>query len=318
MRKMAGNAEEIDVSFVMTVYNKEYYLPAVLKALLNQSGLKNPEFIFVDDLSKDRSVEIIEEATRGVPNVTILKKKQNEGISISINKGIELARGEWVRMLDSDDILPLNSTEKMIALADKHGADMVYGTFRKTGKEPMDIAAEKMPADFSYDYQPDALRTVLKGHFTRMGQLIRRQVLQEAGGADVRVFIQDESIPLRAGRLAHGVIKMQAEAVLVPKETNNLSKNTHQLDHDRFFAHYYFLKDYGATLDRDIAATVYAKAVSANWKYVKKNLPHPYFTCDFWSYLAVKLFHPQANQAFLEKTAERFAGLTDVLRSAKK
>lgn len=51
---------DIDVSFVMTVYNKERYLPSVLKALLNQTGLKNPEFIFCDDVSKDRSVEIIE------------------------------------------------------------------------------------------------------------------------------------------------------------------------------------------------------------------------------------------------------------------
>lgn len=39
---------EIDVSFVMTVYNKEYYLPSVIRALLNQTGLKNPEYIFVD------------------------------------------------------------------------------------------------------------------------------------------------------------------------------------------------------------------------------------------------------------------------------
>ena len=51
--------EKIDVSFVMSVYNKEYYLPAVLKALLNQTGVKNPEYIFVDDMSKDSSVEII-------------------------------------------------------------------------------------------------------------------------------------------------------------------------------------------------------------------------------------------------------------------
>lgn len=92
----ASKKQKPDVSFVMTVYNKEYYLPAVLKALLNQTGLKNPEYIFVDDLSKDRSVEIIEEMTRGIENVTIVRKDKNEGISISINRGIALARGEWV------------------------------------------------------------------------------------------------------------------------------------------------------------------------------------------------------------------------------
>ena len=148
----ASKKQKPDVSFVMTVYNKEYYLPAVLKALLNQTGLKNPEYIFVDDLSKDRSVEIIEEMTRGIENVTIVRKDKNEGISISINRGIALARGEWVRMLDSDDIFPLNSTEKMLELANKHHADMVYGQFTKTGKEPMEIAVEMKPDDYAYSY----------------------------------------------------------------------------------------------------------------------------------------------------------------------
>ena len=62
---------EIDVSFVMTVYNKEYYLPSVIRALLNQTGLKNPEYIFVDDVSTDKSVEIIREMTKGIKNVKI-------------------------------------------------------------------------------------------------------------------------------------------------------------------------------------------------------------------------------------------------------
>lgn len=309
------SSEEIDVSFVMTVYNKEFYLPAVLKALLNQTGLKNPQYIFVDDLSRDRSVQIIEEMTKDVKNVIILKKDKNEGISISINKGIALAQGKWIRMLDSDDIFPLNSTEKMIEVADKHQADMVYGTFTKTGKEPMDIAAEYMPNDFRYNYNPNALKAVLGGHFTRMGQLIKRSVLQEAGGADTRVFIQDESIPLRASRLAQGIIKMDAHVVLVPRETNNLSKNTHQLDNDRFFAHYYFLKDYQDTLPRNILAILFSKALSDNWKFVKKNLPHPYFTADFYLYLLSKVFPLKPDFNVLDKMAERFLSLSDVLRS---
>ncbi|MBP3528882.1 MAG: glycosyltransferase family 2 protein, partial [Alistipes sp.] len=77
--------------------------------LLNQSGLKNPEFIFVDDVSKDRSVEIIEEMTKGLPNVQIVRNPKNQGISIRINQGIALAHGKYVRMLDSDDIFPIDS-----------------------------------------------------------------------------------------------------------------------------------------------------------------------------------------------------------------
>lgn len=306
---------EIDVSFVMTVYNKEYYLPAVIETLLGQTGLKNPEYIFIDDVSKDKSVEIIEQMTNGIPNVTIVKKEKNEGISRSINQGIMRAKGKWIRMLDSDDMFPLDSTAKMIELADKHQADIVYGKFIKTGKEPMELVKETLDEQFDYTYNKDALRAVLSGRFTRMGQLIRREILQQAGGADTRVFIQDESIPLRAARLADGIVKMFTNVVLVPKETNNLSKNTNQLDNDRFFAHYYMLKDYAEDLDKDIVATLYIKALSANWKYVKKNVSAPYLTVDFWRYLAAKALHPQPDFQFLEKAAQRFLTLPNVLRS---
>lgn len=304
-----------DVSFVMTVYNKEYYLPAVLTALFGQTGLKNPEFIFIDDKSKDNSVEIIREFSKGINNVTIVDKDKNEGISISINQGIKMAKGEYIRMLDSDDILPLNSTEKMLELAKKYKADMVYGTFKKTGLEPEDLTQAMMPAEFNFSYKKDAMRAVLKGRFTRMGQLIKRAVIQKAGGADTRVFIQDESIPLRAARLSDGVIKIFADVVLVPKETNNLSKNTIQLDNDRFFAHYNMLLDYYDSMDKDTAAMIYVKALSANWKYVKKNLVHPYWTADFFRYIKAKVFRPQPDFSFLKQLAHRFLSLDNVLRS---
>ncbi len=309
------NEHEIDVSFVMSVYNKEYYLPSVLDALLNQTGLKNPEFIFIDDVSKDRSVEIIREKTKGIKNVVIVAKEKNEGISKTINQGIMLAKGKWIRMLDSDDILPLNSTEKMIEIANKHNADMVYGLFTKTGKEPDELTKEYIPNEFDYKYYQDAMRAVLKGRFTRMGQLIAREVIQSAGGADVRVFIQDESIPLRAARFSNGIIKIYTNVVLVPKETNNLSKNTIQLDNDRFFAHYYLLKDYYKDMDKDVAAIVYLKALSANWKYVKKNLSHPYMTADFFRYIHAKIIKPQPDFSFLEQLEYRFLSLSNVLRS---
>ena len=309
------NDHEIDVSFVMSVYNKEYYLPSVLEALLNQTGLKNPEFIFIDDVSKDRSVEIIREKTKGIKNVVIVAKEKNEGISKTINQGIMLAKGKWVRMLDSDDILPLNSTEKMIEIADKHNADMVYGLFTKTGKEPEELTKEYIPNEFDYKYNQDAMRAVLNGRFTRMGQLISRDVIQSAGGADVRVFIQDESIPLRAARFSKGIIKIYTNVVLVPKETNNLSKNTVQLDNDRFFAHYYLLKDYYKDMDKDVASIVYLKALSANWKYVKKNLSHPYMSADFFRYVHAKIVKPQPDFSFLEQLEYRFLSLSNVLRS---
>lgn len=169
-------AEEIDVSFVMTVYNKEFYLPSVITALLGQTGLKNPEFIFVDDVSSDNSVEIIRRMTEGVKNVTIVTNPYNRGISARINQGIALAKGKWTRMLDSDDIFPLDSTAKMLAVAGETGAEMIYGCFTKTGKDPKELENCRLE-EFDYQYVPDAMSGVLNGRFTRMGQLIKTDVL---------------------------------------------------------------------------------------------------------------------------------------------
>ncbi len=293
-----------DVSFVMTVYNKEYYLPSVLEALFNQTGVKNPEYIFVDDCSKDSSVQIIEEMSKSLPNVKIFKNKDNRGISPRINQGIFAATGEYIRMLDSDDIFPLDSTQQMLELSKKHNADIVYGKFTKTGKEPQELTKEYMQKDFSYKYNKNALEAVLSGRFTRMGQLIKADVLKQAGGADEKVFIQDESIPLRAAKCAQGIIKMDANVVLVPKENGNLSGDKSQLNHDRFYAYYNFLlanKD----LPKKIIKKVNARAVSAYWKQIRKKESKKFaaMCCYLWT----KMFHPMPNYRKLEKMAKKMS-----------
>ncbi len=307
---------DIDVSFVMTVYNKERYLPSVLKALLNQTGVKNPEFIFCDDVSSDRSVEIIEEMTQGVPNVQIFKNTKNQGISVRINQGIAAARGKYIRMLDSDDIFPLDSTEKMLSLAEQFKADMVYGTFVKTGKEPEELTEAYLPKGVSYKFYADTMRAIFEARFTRMGQLIKADVLKKAEGADERVFIQDETIPLRCAALAHGIVKMQADVVLVPKENGNLSGQKVQLDHDRYLAYYYFIKDH-PELDKDILGKLNMRAVSAYWKYVRKINKIPYLTKTFWYYAGAKVFSVQPNLKLLEQWAKEFLRVSGVLRIKK-
>ena len=307
-----SDKKNIDVSFVMTVYNKEYYLPSVLKALLGQVGLENPEFIFIDDLSTDKSVDIIKKFTRNVPNVILAENKDNRGISPRINQGIALAHGKYVRMLDSDDIFPIDSTRKMLDLAEEINADMVYGCFVKTGKEPQFLENETM-GDFSYTYWENALDGVLHGRFTRMGQLIKTEVLKKAKGADERVFIQDESIPIRAAIYAHGIVKMDADVVLVPKEIGNFSGNKLQLDNDRFLAYCYCLQD-NPQLPDFARRLMYKRAVSAYWKFVRKSKLLPWFSKAFVIYLINKI-HPQLpNMKYLLKMQDDFLKLPNVRR----
>ena len=307
-----SDKKNIDVSFVMTVYNKEYYLPSVLKALLGQVGLENPEFIFIDDLSTDKSVDIIKKFTRNVPNVILAENKDNRGISPRINQGIALAHGKYVRMLDSDDIFPIDSTRKMLDLAEEINADMVYGCFVKTGKEPQFLENETM-GDFSYTYWENALDGVLHGRFTRMGQLIKTEVLKKAKGADERVFIQDESIPIRAAIYAHGIVKMDADVVLVPKEIGNFSGNKLQLDNDRFMAYYYAIVDHPHLEDKAMRL-MYKRAVSAYWKLVRKTQKCPYCTKAFILYLRNKIAPAYPDLAILQEMKAKFDALDNIRR----
>lgn len=304
--------DKIDVSFVMTVYNKEYYLPSVLKALLNQSGVKNPEYIFVDDVSTDRSVDIIREMTQGIPNVQIVVNEKNCGISRNTNKAIALAHGEYIRLLDSDDIFPLDSTEVLLDLARGHNADMVYGCFTKTGKEPRELENRKLE-DFTYTYNPDALDAVLHGRFTRMGQLLKTEVVKQANGADERVFIQDESLPLRVAMKARGAIKMTANVVLVPKELGNFSGNKIQLDNDRFMAYYFAVKD-NPNLPKEKLALLNLRAVSAYWKLIKKTTKLPYLNWGFAQYVKAKLCKPLPDAGVLDKMYKKFMSLPNIRR----
>ncbi len=306
---------DIDVSFVMTVYNKAYYLPSVLKALLNQTGLNNPEFIFIDDKSSDESVEIIKKYTAGYPNVIIVENDDNRGISPRINQGIALAHGEFIRMLDSDDIFPLDSTEIMLNLARENDADMVYGGFVKTGKEPQELEKE-MTGQFHFFFYENALPAVLKGRFTRMGQLIKADVLKKAKGADERVFIQDESIPIRSAAHAHGIIKMDAPVVLVPKEIGNLSGNKLQLDHDRFMAYCNMITDH-PELDAPTLKLLYKKAVSAYWKYIRKTRMLPYCSQAFGVYLLNQMVPQLPNLRRLQKMKAEFEKLQGIRRVTK-
>ena len=306
---------DIDVSFVMTVYNKEYYLPSVLLALFGQTGLQNPEYIFVDDNSTDKSVDIIKKFTKGMKNIRIIENKENKGISPRTNQGIRAARGEYVRLLDSDDIFPLDSTEKMLLLAKGHNVDMVYGNFIKTGEEPQDLTKRKLKIG-TYKYYKDALMGVLTDRFTRMGQLIKNSVLKKCEGTDERVFIQDQSLPIRAALFAHGAIKMSANVVLVPKEQGNFSGNKTQLDHDRFLAYAYAILD-NTKLPKKYLKHMYKHAISAYWKLIKKTAKYPYWHDHFYVYLLNCICPQMPDYDYLKEMKNTFINIKGMRRTEK-
>lgn len=89
------------VSVLMSVYNGERYLREAIDSILGQT-FTDFEFIVVDDASTDHSFEIASAYTD--PRIVRVRNEVNLGLTASLNRGLELARGEYVARMDCDDI----------------------------------------------------------------------------------------------------------------------------------------------------------------------------------------------------------------------
>ena len=100
-----------DVSVLIPVYNGETYLGQCLDSVVNQS-LRNIEIIIIDDGSTDGSHAIIESYQRSDDRVRVVTKS-NSGYGDSLNIGLDSAVGEYISIVESDDIVPIDFLEQL-------------------------------------------------------------------------------------------------------------------------------------------------------------------------------------------------------------
>ena len=99
----------VKVSVVVPVYNVEDYIRDCLDSIVNQT-LKDIEIICVNDGSPDNSLEILREYEAKDDRITVIDQ-ENGGHAVATNRGIELAKGECLFCMDSDDVLELTALE---------------------------------------------------------------------------------------------------------------------------------------------------------------------------------------------------------------
>lgn len=114
------------VTIVLPIYNVEKYLNRCINSIVNQT-YKNLEIILVDDGSPDKCPEMCDEWEKKDTRIKVIHK-QNEGLGMARNTGIENATGDYICFFDSDDYLELTAIEKLYKLAEKTDPDIVtYG-----------------------------------------------------------------------------------------------------------------------------------------------------------------------------------------------
>lgn len=113
------------ISVLLPVYNGETYLRETIESILNQT-YDNFEFIIINDGSTDRTASIIKQYTD--PRIRFYDQ-QNRGLSATLNRAIELAKGEYLARQDHDDISFPKRFEKQIAFLESHPSCGMVGTW---------------------------------------------------------------------------------------------------------------------------------------------------------------------------------------------
>lgn len=116
------------VSFIVPVFNAESHLTFCLDSILNQT-VKDIQIICINDGSSDSSRTILQLYADKDSRIEIIDFSENKGAGAARNAGIERAAGTFMRMVDSDDFIPLDSTEKLVNAAIEYQSDFVRGGF---------------------------------------------------------------------------------------------------------------------------------------------------------------------------------------------
>lgn len=117
------------ISVIIPMYNAERYVEKCIQSLLNQT-YRDLEIIIVNDGSKDRSQEICEKYANQDKRITLINT-ENRGAGSARNTGIEIAKGEYISFIDSDDYVCPDYYERLLNMLQKTDADIAIGRYER-------------------------------------------------------------------------------------------------------------------------------------------------------------------------------------------
>lgn len=307
---MSGQPE---ISFVIPVYNKTDILPHVLAALAGQRLPFSAEYIFIDDASRDGSADVLQARADVLPGTIVIRNSDNAGPSRRLNQGAAQARGRYLCLIDADELIAPDAVATMLRLMQEHQADMVHGKVKHVAQAAAELHPPAIGASPAIEISDHPLTTILNGRgFVRMAWLVETTLFRAAGGCDERLFIQDESLPLRLALKARRLIDLQASVMWAPRAESHLSTDKRQQHHDRFFAYYNLLRDNDELAPQDrrkIAAT----CASIVWKATRRSGLRLGTASTFVSYLATKI-GLEVSEHHLDRAAAAFRAMPGIRR----
>lgn len=168
------------ISIIVPVYNVESFIKDCMESLQKQTD-RNFEVIVIDDESSDKSIDIVRSYSQHLPSLRILRQV-NRGLGGARNTGINLAEGDFITFVDSDDVVEPNYIELLRKIQKESDADIVSGGFRKIDEmgAPIDREVKEAPSFVP----PLAAHEEVLGTFRQSvawARLYRKSLIEQSG-----------------------------------------------------------------------------------------------------------------------------------------
>lgn len=170
-------AKKPRVSVIMPVYNAEPYLKSAIDSILEQT-FEDFELIAINDGSSDNSAQILDHYAR-IDKRVIAVHQENKKLVATLNRGIKMARGEYIARMDSDDLSFPRRFEQQVALLDAQPrVILVAGGFEIIDEESEFLYREVLPA-----HDRDIKRSMLLRNPIAHGSVMfRKSACDKVGG----------------------------------------------------------------------------------------------------------------------------------------
>jgi glycosyltransferase involved in cell wall biosynthesis len=155
------------ITIITVVFNGEQTIRDTIESVCHQTLLPT-EYIIIDGLSTDGTLSIVKEYMQRFPFIKLISEKDN-GIYDAMNKGLSIASGELIGMINSDDWYELTALEKMSKAYILSGSGVYFGILRNI-KNGMDYYLERTSQDFVSERMiPHPTTFVSKDIYVRYG-----------------------------------------------------------------------------------------------------------------------------------------------------
>ena len=142
--------KELKLSVIIPVYNVEKYIEATVASIYRQNLAEDEfEVILVNDGSTDNSLQIIKHLATRHNNIMVLDQK-NQGPSIARNKGLQLAQGEYIHFMDSDDLVLDSSMDLMLKTALENQVDIIKGDYIRASNQDIEEGIKPIQQEIAY------------------------------------------------------------------------------------------------------------------------------------------------------------------------